>query len=561
MRNWLAFITFSAVTWPVSAQPPAPGSRPGAQLAPTPGLRPGAQLAWFQSDVDDSRQPYAIYVPKSFDPGKRYPLVISLHVEDGNHRLDLRRVFGVISRLGESDTEDMRYFPPVPDVGFIVVSPLARGTMGYQGIAEKDVYDILADVEQRLPVDPDRVYLTGISMGGAGALWLALSRPDVWAAVAAVCPAALPDAARFAPNALNLPIRLFHGDQDPINPVESSRAWQRRFLETGVPAEYIEYPGVRHNAWDVAYRNGAIFDWFTKFRRNRYPERVRFVTQSYRYSTAYWVRIDGLTPGTLASIDAEWTGNTVLKVETQNLDGFTVTLAQIPSVPINVTVDGAALRVKPAAALSFTKATGGWRLGGYRPDGKCAGAEGPIAEAVSSRHIYVYGTIGATAEELEARRKVAETAAAWSTPRFRLALSLPVKADTAVTAADLDSANLVLFGTSQTNSLIARFAPRLPLALAPGAADYGLLFIAPLGNHYALVSSGLTWWTGAEEANRRGDPWAPPRYRLLSTFGDYILFKGSLAHVVAEGRFDRNWRVPADASAKMLATGTVTISK
>ena len=51
----------------------------------------------------------------------------------------------------------------------------------------------------------------------------------------------------------------------------------------------------------------------------------------------------------------------------------------------------------------------------------------------------------------------------------------------------------------------------------------------------------------------------PEQFRLLSTFGDYILFKGSLANVVVEGRFDRNWKVPADTAPKMLATGTVTV--
>ena len=176
---------------------------------------------------------------------------------------------------------------------------------------------------------------------------------------------------------------------------------------------------------------------------------------------------------------------------------------------------------------------------------------------MSARQIYVYGGSGArTAEELEARRKIAETAAAWSTARSRLALSLAVKADTAVTAADLDSADLILFGTPETNSVIARFAPSLPLALSPAAADFGLLFI---GKHYALVSSGLPWWTGADDANRSVNSPVPEQLRLLSSFGDYILFKGSLTNVVAEGRFDRNWKVPADAAQKLLSPGTVTV--
>ncbi len=521
-------------------------------------VRTGPQLATFHSDVDGSNQPYALYIPKSFDSGRKYPLVISLHAEESNHRINLRRVLGVSSRMGEPDTEDMRYFPPVADIDFIVASPFARGSMGYRGVAEKDVYDLLADVERRYPIDTDRVYLTGISMGGAGALWLALTRPDVWAAVASLCPPSLPAAEPFAPNALNLPLRLFHGEQDLLIPVESSRNWQRLLLNAGVAADYVEYPNVRHEVWDVAYRNGATFQWFAKFRRNPSPDRIRLVADSYRYASSYWVRIDGLTPGTPASVDARRTGRTAVHLETQNLDGVSL-LGLSAGPPVTVTIDGAVLRVKPAATVSFKRAAGQWRPGLVPPAPKRPGAEGPIAEAVASRQVYIYGTLGASSEEREARRSIAQTAADWSTQRTRLSLAFPVKADSAVTDADIDSSNLILFGNADTNSLIRRFAAHLPLSLNPGAADYGLLFIAPLGKHYVLVSSGLPWWTGADEARRGGDPLLPPRYRLLSTFGDYLLFKGSLANVVAEGRFDRNWKVPPDASAKLLAPGTVTV--
>jgi hypothetical protein len=136
-----------------------------------------------------------------------------------------------------------------------------------------------------------------------------------------------------------------------------------------------------------------------------------------------------------------------------------------------------------------------------------------------------------------------------------------VKSDREVSEDDVASANLVLFGTVQTNRLVARFAPQFPLALNPGAADYGLLFILPAGKHYVLVSSGLPWWTGAEEVNRGGYRLAPEPYRLLSTFGDYILFKGSLANVLAEGRFDRNGKVAPDVAGNLRAAGTVTILK
>jgi len=510
--------------------------------------QPGVEVLTFHSAIDNSEQSYAVSAPSSFRPGKTYPLLISLHQEHSSHRLNLRQVLGGDPSLAITRRPEA-----------VIACPMARGTMGYQGIAEADIYDVVADAERRFPIDPDRVYLTGISMGGAGALHLALTRPDVWAAVAPVCPAADPGLDRLAGNALNLPVRIFQGQEDPIIPVDVARAWHRRLVDAGVAADYLEYPGVAHNAWTVGFRNGALFEWLTQFHRNHFPERVRFSTAAYRYSTAYWVRIDGLTPGTLASIDAQRRGPAQISVETANLDGFTLT----PEGPAPqwwiVTIDGVALRLKPAAALSFEKVNGRWRAGLFRPRGKRPGAEGPIVESVSGRHIYVYGTLGSpTPERLAERKRRAEHAAAWAEPDSPLTLTLSVKADTALTAEDLATADLVLFGSAATNAAIARLAPTLPITLNPGAADWGLLYIAPAGAHTVLVSSGLPWWTGAE-ARPGGWPFAPPQLRLLSTFGDYILFKGSLANVAAEGRFDAQWKLAPAAREKLAASGTVSI--
>ena len=507
------------------------------------------QLVTFRSPVEDSQQPYAVYAPSPLAAGRRYPLVISLHAEHITHAINLRQVLG----LGPDP------LPALRDPGMIVACPLARGTMGYEGIAEQDVYGVLADAERRFPIDPDRVYLTGISMGGAGALRLALTRPDVWAAVAVVCPTAAPDLEPLAANALNLPMRIFSGDEDPVTPVAVARAWQRRFLDLGIAAEYMEYPGVEHNSWVLAYRHGAIFEWFASFRRNRAPARVRFRTDSYRYRAAYWLRLDGLTPGTPATVDAKRSGNDV-SVQTAGVDGFTLTLGESarPSAPLRITIDHELLRARPAEALSFTKLGNHWHSGLSTPSGKRPGAEGPISSVFDGRQIYVYGTAGAGApQDLDARRRVAEEAAAWSQPSEPLNISLPVKADSAVTPADLAAADTVLFGTAETNRLIARLAPQLPLALDPGAADYGLVFVAPVGERLVLVNSGLPWWNGDPPAPAAS--FLPARLRLLRTFGDYVLFKGSLANVVAAGRFDRDWKMPADARAKLEASGTVTV--
>ena len=522
------------------------------------GLRAqtGPRVVSVISSVDGSQQPYALYLPRSFDPPKQYGLLISLHSEDSNHRLNLSQVLGIVGR--GAITPEGTAFPTLRDRELIVACPLARGTMGYQGIAEQDVYDVLADVERRYPVDPDRVYLTGISMGGGGALWLAETRPDMWAGVAAMCPDSMPGSEELAPNLLNVPLRLYHGELDTIVPVASTRAWQRRLLDADVPVSYTEYPSTRHNIWDIAYSKALVLEWLAGQRRNRWPERVRFVARSYQYSSEYWVRIDGLTPGVPAQIDARRAPNGEVQVITKNLDGFTLTAQG--SEPPQVTIDGTVVRTRRGAPLSFNKAAAGWRQGLVAPAGKRADAEGPMVRALSGRHIYVYGTLGAqTDEEIAERRKVAETAANWSTVRSHLQLTLPVKADRDVTAADIDSADLVLFGTAKSNALVAQFASRLPIELRPDAADYGLLFITPMGKHYVLVNSGLPWWSGADDTIAPAYGWTPARYRELSGFGDYVLFRGNVTQVVAEGRFDANWKVPADAAARLTAAGTVRV--
>jgi hypothetical protein len=284
------------------------------------------------------------------------------------------------------------------------------------------------------------------------------------------------------------------------------------------------------------------------------PAHVRFSTRWYRYNNAYWVRIDRLTPGALASVDAVRNGNDV-RVVTQNIDALTI-LAPVRTL----TVDGVAVKVRAGAEVSLIKSGGRWAAGVTPAGGKQAGLEGPIADAVRTRHLWVYGTAGAASEEeLSRRRAEAESAATWSTARLRLYLPAVVKADRDVTDSDIAGANLMLFGTAGTNTLIARYAPQLPMALSPGAADYGLVFVAPVGGRYVVVSSGLPWWTGADEANRGGYRFAPDKYRLMSTFGDYLVYKGGVKNVLADGLFDRDWRLPADQAERLRATGVITI--
>src|SRR5262245_57363204 len=84
----------------------------------------GAQVVTFRSTADNSEQPYALYAPRNLDPARKYPLLISLHSEDTNHRVNLRQAFGLPIRSGETNPEDLRFFPVARDAGFVVACPL-----------------------------------------------------------------------------------------------------------------------------------------------------------------------------------------------------------------------------------------------------------------------------------------------------------------------------------------------------------------------------------------------------------------------------------------------------
>jgi predicted esterase len=506
--------------------------------------QPGPQVGTFFSAIDDSDQPYGLYVPKEYSTARRWPLVVSLHGAGSNHRLNLRRVFGKGNRPGEPDSQASRYFPPLADIDMIVASPLARGTMGYQGIAEQDVLDVLADVKNRFAIDDDRVYLTGLSMGGGGALWIGLTRPDLWAAIAPVCPAPPEEAAELAGNAINVPMKLFQGAIDPVVPAAGTREWHQRLTAAGVQAEYVEYPGIRHNSWDLAYKDAAIFDWFRGFRRERMPRRVRFSTRSYRHGSAYWIRLDGITPGTLATIDARREGTRVL-VDTEGVEGFTLALKdRLATVAIN----GTEVRLKPGAALSFSRTPKGWAVVAVKtPAGKRAGLEGPVFDALAAPHVYVHGPD---------TRELATAAADWSTTRSKLLLNFRVIEDRAFSETD---GNIVLFGTRETNSVLAKYSAALPLHLNPGAADYGLVYTYPVGNRMVVVNSGLPYWTRIDQAKVPGFGFLPLRYRLLRSFGDFVLFKGGIDNIVAEGRFDNQWKLPEGMAERFRATGAVEV--
>jgi dipeptidyl aminopeptidase/acylaminoacyl peptidase len=113
-------------------------------------------------------------------------------------------------------------------------------------LSEKDVMNVLDIVRREFSVDERRTYLMGHSMGGAGTLHLAVKHSRVWAAAAAIAPAAFslqPSSLAAVPE---MPMMVIHGDADTVVPVTVSRPWAAQMKQLNMTHQYIEVPGGDH---------------------------------------------------------------------------------------------------------------------------------------------------------------------------------------------------------------------------------------------------------------------------------------------------------------------------
>ena len=134
--------------------------------------------------------------------------------------------------------------------------------------AEKTITPILLAVKELIDkylenpaIDASRVYIMGLSMGGMATFDLVSRYPEIFAAAIPICGAA--DTSRLA-SAKDVKWRIYHGDADPVVPVEASRAAYRALKEAGIKVEYTEFPGCAHASWTPAFNQPDFMKWLFK---------------------------------------------------------------------------------------------------------------------------------------------------------------------------------------------------------------------------------------------------------------------------------------------------------
>lgn len=242
--------------------------QPEAIAQETP--KAGKQVAQtFQKQVTKTLSlDYMLFLPKEYSAQneKKWPLIVFLHGlgERGHSISDLPRVkVHGPAKLVEQD----------PNFEFIVVSPQCKDDNWWPCDIESlnALLDhVLASVKN---VDPDRVYLTGLSMGGVGSFEWAMENPERFAAVAPICGAGVYQTSWGLPQEKAdqlraLPFWVFHGEADTTVSPEQSKQMVAGLKAFGVKeVKLTTYPGVGHDSWTQTYNDPKLFQWFLQHRR------------------------------------------------------------------------------------------------------------------------------------------------------------------------------------------------------------------------------------------------------------------------------------------------------
>ncbi len=199
---------------------------------------------------------YLLYLPEGYEKAtKPWPLVLFLHgAGESGREISKVKANGPPKLVSQGKT-----FP------FILVAPQSPG-MGWNPEALNALLD---DVISKYKVDEDRVYLTGLSMGGGGTWMLAAAHPDRFAAIAPICGAfRSPEGAKQVAEKLkNLPIWVFHGAKDKTVPIARSEEMVKALEELKADVKFTVYPEAEHDSWTETYNNPDFYTWLLSHKR------------------------------------------------------------------------------------------------------------------------------------------------------------------------------------------------------------------------------------------------------------------------------------------------------
>ncbi|MBI3466431.1 MAG: dienelactone hydrolase family protein [Planctomycetes bacterium] len=206
---------------------------------------------------------YVVFVPHSYTSDRQWPVILFLHSAaergtDGKRQVE--EGLGRAIRAHEQTFPFIAVFPQCEDrTGSARGGWLPQTSDGARALA------ILVEVEKTYRTDKDRVYLTGISMGGFGTWAHAAADARRWAAIVPIAGGGDP---AWASKIGRMPVWAFHGGEDRAVPVNEERQMIAALRGAGASPKYTEYPRVGHHSWDAAYSTDELYTWLLQQRRS-----------------------------------------------------------------------------------------------------------------------------------------------------------------------------------------------------------------------------------------------------------------------------------------------------
>lgn len=219
---------------------------------------PGVQQeqAFAKTITKDLSIKYLLYLPKGYgEKEKKWPLMMFLHgAGERGSNLNKVKVHGP-PKIVEAGK----------DLPFIIVSPQCPKDDWWTE-RDDELIHLLDDIQKRYDVDAERVYLTGLSMGGYGTWTLASTYPERFAAIVPICGGGK---RFFGWRLKDVPVWAFHGGKDSVVPLSESEEMIQAVKRGGGNAKLTIYPEANHDSWTKTYDNPELYKWLLEHRKGK----------------------------------------------------------------------------------------------------------------------------------------------------------------------------------------------------------------------------------------------------------------------------------------------------
>ncbi|MDO5523414.1 MAG: prolyl oligopeptidase family serine peptidase [Bacteroidia bacterium] len=219
---------------------------------------------------------YRVLTPEKVAPNKKYPLVLFLHGagERGNdNEAQLRHGGNMFTNpVNREKYPAFVIFPQCPQEDSW--APRNRSAAAGESAFNQNppmtkalslVKKVLDEAIEKYPVDEDRIYIAGLSMGGMGTFDMLCRYPHLFAAAIPICGGVSIE--RLGRIKTRTAIRIYHGDADTVVPVTYSREAYKTLKQNKAGVEYIEYPGINHDSWTPAFNENDFMAWIFSKRK------------------------------------------------------------------------------------------------------------------------------------------------------------------------------------------------------------------------------------------------------------------------------------------------------